>query len=176
MLVVAVAGLVVNLVGMALLSHSSNMNVRAAFLHVVGDALSSVGVIVAGVVAWLTNWTLLDPLLSIGIALLIAFGAVDLVRDAVHVLLEAVPAHIDLAELFLAMKSLAGVREVHDLHVWTISHSLHALSAHLVCAGEGADRDELLVRARAMLREKFDIDHATLQIESEQFARREHGR
>ena len=96
-----------------------------------------------------------------------------LVRQAVHVLLEAVPEHIDLAEVFAALKALSLVREVHALHIWTISHNLHALSAHLVCAGEGADRDELLVRARAMLREKFDIDHATLQIESEQLASRE---
>ena len=176
MLVVAVVGLAVNLVGMLLLARSPSMNVRAVFLHVVGDALASVGVIVAAAVAWATGWTLLDPLLSVAIALIIAFGAIGLVREAVHVLLEAVPAHIDLAEVFGAMKALAGVREVHDLHVWTISQNLHALSAHLVTTGEVKDPDGLLIAARAMLREKFGIDHATLQLESEQFAHREHPR
>jgi cobalt-zinc-cadmium efflux system protein len=172
MLVVAVIGLAVNLLGMALLSHSQSMNVRAAFLHVVGDALSSVGVIVAGVVTWLTGWTLLDPILSVVIALVIAFGAVGLIRKTVHVLLEAVPEHIDLAEVFGAMKAVGGVLEVHDLHVWTISHSMHALSAHLVCSSQVVDRDQILSAARSMLRERFGIDHATLQIESEQFAQR----
>ncbi|MBI5543411.1 MAG: cation transporter [Deltaproteobacteria bacterium] len=177
MLAVAVVGLSANLVGMALLSRSRNLNVRAAFLHVVGDALSSLGVIAAGAIAWLTGWTLVDPILSIVIALIISVGAVGLVRQAVHVLLEAVPEHIDLAEVFGAMRAVHGVSEVHDLHVWTISHSMHALSAHLVCAGgEGADRDRILVAARAVLRERFGIDHATLQIESEQFAQHDHAR
>lgn len=177
MLVVAVVGLLVNLAGLALLSRSKNLNVRAAFLHVLGDALSSVGVIAAGAVVFFTGWTLLDPILSIAIALIIAFGAVGLVRQAVHVLLEAVPEHIDLKEVFGAMKAVAGVTEVHDLHVWTISHGLHALSAHLVCACPTVQaRDDLLCAARTMLRERFGIDHATLQVESEAFASRDHTR
>lgn len=176
MLVVAVIGLAVNLASMAMLFRSKNMNVRAAFLHVVGDALSSVGVIAAGAVAWLTGWTLLDPLLSIAIGLIIAFGAVALVRQAVHVLLEAVPEHIDLVQVFDAMKSVPGVGEVHDLHVWTISHGMHALSAHLVCESERDATDVILTSARAILRERFGIHHSTLQIESTQFARREQDR
>jgi len=172
MLAVAVVGLIINLIGMVLLARSGNLNVRAAFLHVVGDALSSVGVIAAGAIAWVTGSSLPDPLISIGIALIIAFGSLSLIREAVHVLLEAVPAHIDLVEVFSAMKEVRGVRQIHDLHVWTISHSLHALSAHLVCSGEPADRDEVLSSARAVLRDRFGIDHATLQIESEQFAQR----
>jgi cobalt-zinc-cadmium efflux system protein len=94
----------------------------------------------------------------------------------VHVLLEAVPEHIDLTQVFGAMKAVAGVREVHDLHVWTISNNMHAMSAHLVCAAEPSDRDLVLLDVRAVLREQFGIDHATLQIESEQFAQREHSR
>jgi cobalt-zinc-cadmium efflux system protein len=154
-----------------LLSRSQNMNVRGAFLHVLGDALSSVAVIAAGAVAWFTGWTLLDPLVSAAIALIIAWGALDLIRRAVHVLLEAVPEHIALPDVFAAMKALQGVCEVHDLHVWTISHRMHALSAHLVCReGPEVDHDQLLAEARTMLKEKFAIDHATLQIESERFA------
>lgn len=175
MLTVAAVGLLVNIGGMILLSRSQSMNVRAAFLHVAGDALSSVGVIAAGAVAWLTGWTLLDPIISVAIAAIIAVGAVGLVRQAVHVLLEAVPEHIDLVEVFGAMKTVVGVQEVHDLHVWTISHGLHALSAHLVVRLEGgaADHDDVLASARGLLRERFGIEHATLQIESESFARRE---
>ena len=175
MLAVAVVGLMVNIGGLILLGRSRSMNVRAAFLHVAGDALSSVGVIAAGAVAWLTGWTLLDPIISVAIAVIIAIGAVGLVRQAVHVLLEAVPEHIDIVEVFGAMKTIAGVREIHDLHVWTISHSLHALSAHLVIRPDGGpvDHDAVLASARGILREKFGIDHATLQLESESFARRE---
>jgi cobalt-zinc-cadmium efflux system protein len=171
---VAWVGLIVNLAGMLLLSRSKNMNVRAAFLHLVGDALSSVGVIAAGFVAWLTGWTLLDPIISVVIAGIIAVSAVGLVRQTVHVLLEAVPEHISLTEVFGAMKKLDGVSGVHDLHIWTISHGLHALSAHLVVGDASAqgDRDDLLNAARAMLKSRFGIDHATLQIESENFARR----
>ncbi len=175
MLGIAVVGLLVNIGGMVLLSRSQSMNVRAAFLHVAGDALSSVGVIAAGAVAWLTGWTALDPIISVAIAAIIAAGAVGLVRQAVHVLLEAVPEHIDLVEVFGAMKTIDGVQEVHDLHVWTISHSLHALSAHLVVRLDGgtAEHDAILAAARGLLHERFGIDHATLQIESEAFARRE---
>ncbi len=174
MMGVAVVGLLVNLGGMFLLSRSKNMNVRAAFLHLVGDALSSVGVIAAGFVAWLTGWTLLDPIVSVAIALIIAVSAVSLVRQAVHVLLEGVPEHISLNEVFGEIKRLKGVSGVHDLHVWTISHGLHALSAHLVVGQEPTmrDCDGLLTDARSMLKARFGIDHATLQIESETFARR----
>lgn len=176
MLGVAAVGLLVNLGGMALLSHSHSMNVRGAFLHVLGDALASVGVIIAAAVTWATGWTILDPIISVVIALVIAFGAVGLVRQAVHVLLEGVPDHIDLVEVFGAMKRIEGVTSVHDLHVWTISNSMHALSAHLVVSAPDRcpDRDQVLRDARTLLREQFGIDHATLQIESEEFARHLH--
>jgi cobalt-zinc-cadmium efflux system protein len=169
MLGVAVVGLVVNLGGMAILSHSHSMNVRGAFLHVLGDTLSSVGVIVAALVTWLTGWTILDPIISIVIALVIAFSAFGLIRRAVHVLIEGVPDHIDLVEVFGAMKQIEGVASVHDLHVWTIANQMHALSAHLVIESPGSevDRDRVLLDARRVLRERFGIDHSTLQIESD---------
>ncbi len=173
MLVVAVVGLLVNLAGMALLSHSKNLNVRAAFLHVLGDALSSVGVIAAAGVTWLTGATWLDPVISIAIGLLIAAGAVGLIRQAVHVLLEAVPEHIELQQVFGALKEIPGVHAVHDLHVWSLSHGLHALSAHVVC-DDDADRDRVLVAARDLLRSRFGIGHSTLQLESEALAHQEH--
>jgi len=173
MLGIAAAGLLVNLGGLALLARSHSMNVRGAFLHVAGDALSSIGVLIAGAIIWLTDWTLIDPVLSVVIALVITVGAVSLVRDAVHVLLEAVPGHIDLSEVFGALKEVDGVREIHDLHVWTISSHMHALSAHVVVSDESAGRaDEVLTRPRELLLERFGLDHSTLQIESETFARR----
>jgi cobalt-zinc-cadmium efflux system protein len=128
-------------------------------------------VIVAGVVVWATGFTAIDAILSVFIAAIIVYGAIRLVREAVDVLLEAVPAHIDLAEVLDALKAVDGVTAVHDLHVWTIAHSLHALSAHLVVQSEGGrvDNDRLLSSVKGVLRERFGIDHATLQIESEQF-------
>lgn len=171
MLAVAGVGLVVNLLGMSILSKSHSLNTRGALLHLVGDALSSVGVIVAGVVVWATGFTAIDAILSVFIAAIIVYGAIRLVREAVDVLLEAVPAHIDLAEVFEALKAVDGVTAVHDLHVWTIAHSMHALSAHLVVRSEGGrvDNDSLLSSVKGVLRERFAIEHTTLQIESEQF-------
>ena len=171
MLAVAVAGLAVNLAGMALLARSRSMNVRGAFLHVVGDAISSVGVIAAGLIVWITGWTLADPIVSLLIAGLIAAGAASLIRDAVHVLLEAVPSHIDLKAVLSAMKGLDGVCGVHDLHVWTIGHDRHALSAHLVCPDRGTDRDRILGAAQEVLRERFGITHTTLQVESAEYGK-----
>ncbi len=172
MLGIAVIGLVANVVGIVLLSRSKSMNVRAAFLHVLGDALSSVGVIVAAVVAWATGFKAIDSIVSILIAAVIVVGAIGLVREAIDVLLEAVPAHIDLPEVFGEMKKVEGVVEVHDLHVWTIAHSMHALSAHLVVRSDGRveQNDRVLSRVKSVLKERFGIDHTTLQIETERYA------
>lgn len=172
MMGVAVIGLMANMVGIVLLSRSKSMNVRAAFLHVLGDALSSIGVIVAAAIAWATGFKAVDSIVSILIAAVIVVGAVGLVREAVDVLLEAVPAHIDLPELFGAMKEIEGVLEVHDLHVWTIAHSMHALSAHLVVKSTGQleQNDRILSRVKGVLRDRFGIDHTTIQIETERYA------
>ena len=133
MAVVATIGLAANLVGLVLLHRKGgSLNLRGAYLHVLGDTLSSVGVIVAAVVILFTGWTLIDPLLSIAIACVIVWSAYSLVREAVDVLLEAVPAHLDLAEVLHAMEQTPGVAKIHDLHIWTISSGMHALSAHVV--------------------------------------------
>lgn len=168
MLAVAAAGLGVNLVGAALLrGHAAHsLNVRGAYLHVLGDALASVAVLVAAVLIMLTGWTLADPLASAGIALLIVPRTWRLLGQAVNVLLEGVPPHLDLAEIAEAMRGVAGVRRVHDLHVWTLTSGREAMSAHVVVA-DVAESDRLLRELHAVLHARFGIDHTTIQLEAE---------
>lgn len=118
---VAFAGLVVNVVALRLLhgNHEHSLNVRGAYLHVLGDLLGSVGAMVAGLVIWFTGWTPADPLISVAIALLIVLSGARLARDSVEVLLEATPRHISLSEVERQIATIPGVKEVHDLHVWT---------------------------------------------------------
>lgn len=168
MAIIACVGLVANAAGLVLLHRrGGSLNLRGAYLHVLGDTLSSVGVVVAAGVILLTGWTLIDPILSIVIACVIVYSAFSLVRQAVDVLLEAVPAHLDLAEVLHAMEEQPGVSRVHDLHVWTISSGMHALSAHVIVEDCDLSRsDEILRTLRNVLAERFELDHVTLQIET----------
>lgn len=172
MLVTGGAGLVANLSGFWFLAraHVRSLNVRAALLHLAGDLLSSLGVVVAALVmAWTRLW-LIDPILSAVIALVIVYGAVRLLAEAVDILLEAVPGHLDLAEILSHMERAEGVLAVHDLHLWTISNGMYALSAHLVVRGHDArQNDAILTAVKTELHEAFGISHTTLQIESERY-------
>ncbi|XXF81015.1 cation diffusion facilitator family transporter [Myxococcaceae bacterium GXIMD 01537] len=171
MAIVAGVGLLSNLGALAFLHNTHSMNVRGAFLHVLGDALSSVGVLVgAGVMAF-TGWYVVDPIISALISIIIVVGAVRLVRDAVDVLLEAVPAHVDMAAVQELMLRVPGVSAVHDLHVWSISSGIYALSAHLVVLDPMVcNNDEILSAVKHELFDRFGIDHTTIQIESETYA------
>lgn len=171
MAVVAGIGLVGNTAGLAFLHRTHSMNVRAAFLHIVGDALSSLGVLVgAGLMAW-TGWLAIDPLISVGISIVIIVGSFRLVRDAVDVLLEATPAHVDMDAVKQLMAKIPGVATVHDLHVWTISSGIYALSAHLVVADPAVcNNDRILSAVKQDLFDRFGIDHTTIQIESETYS------
>lgn len=171
MAIVASVGLVANLAALAFLHRSHSMNVRGAFLHVLGDTLSSVGVLLgAGIMAY-TGWYVVDPIISVVISVVIVVGAVRLVRDAVDVLMEAVPAHVDLAQIKELMLRAQGVTAVHDLHVWTISSGVYALSAHLVVQDPMVcNNDEILSAVKHDLFDRFGIDHTTIQIESETYA------
>lgn len=171
MAIVASVGLVANLGALAFLHRSHSMNVRGAFLHVLGDTLSSVGVLLgAGIMAY-TGWYVVDPIISVVISVVIVVGAVRLVRDAVDVLMEAVPAHVDLAQIKELMLRAQGVTAVHDLHVWTISSGVYALSAHLVVQDPMVcNNDEILSAVKHDLFDRFGIDHTTIQIESETYA------
>lgn len=171
MAIVAAAGLVANLAALSFLHHSHSMNVRGAFLHVLGDTLSSVGVLLAAGIMALTGWFVVDPLISVLISIVIVVGAVQLVRDAVDVLLEAVPAHVDMAAVQALMLKVQGVTAVHDLHVWSISSGIYALSAHLVVQDPMVcNNDEILSAVKHELFDRFGIDHTTIQIESETYA------
>jgi cobalt-zinc-cadmium efflux system protein len=168
---VAGVGLVANLGALAFLHRSHSMNVRGAFLHVLGDALSSVGVLLGAGLMALTGWYLVDPIISVLISVVIVLGALRLVRDAVDVLLEAVPAHVDLSAVKELLLRTEGVRDVHDLHVWTISSGIYALSAHLVVEDPMVcNNDEILSAVKHDLLDRFGIDHTTIQIESESYA------
>jgi cobalt-zinc-cadmium efflux system protein len=170
MLVVAGIGLVANLVGAWLLHDATTLTARSAYLHLLLDTLSSVGVLLAGGVMFVARgayW--LDPLLSILIAVFILYSAYRLVRESVDVLLETVPRGIDLAGVSQAIDGLDGVRAVHDLHIWTISSGLYALSAHVVVGALSDGNDGLIRRINDVLVQRFSIAHTTLQIESEDY-------
>ena len=169
MLAVAAVGLMVNLMGMRLLRASSkeSLNMQGAFLEVVSDLLGSIGVIAAGAIMWASGWWYADPIFSVIIGLFILPRTWKLMVQAVNVLLEATPAHVNLAELEQAMLGVEGVASVHDLHIWTITSGIDALSAHVVLT-ENVQRQPAAVAEKmaAALKEKFKIDHSTIQVET----------
>jgi cobalt-zinc-cadmium efflux system protein len=163
----AVLGLAANLVSLRLLSdHGHNLNIRGARLHVLGDALSSGGVVVTAIVMALTSWWRLDPLVAAALSVGIAAGAWRVVREAIDVLLEGTPRGLSLEEVRAALLGLQGVAEVHDLHVWCITTGLPALSGHVRQAPEAVPEGLLLERINEMLRSRFGITHTTIQIEA----------
>ena len=166
MLAVASGGLAVNLLGLWILSggREDSMNVRGAWLHVLSDALGSVGAIAAGFGVWRFGWAWADPAASLAISALVLVSAWQLLRDAVDVLMEAAPRHLDLAQITRALNGLRGAAQVHDLHVWTIGSGETSLSCHVVLTDE-RERDGLLEAACELLRTRFGIGHATVQIE-----------
>ena len=167
-LVVAVAALGVNLFAARLLHAGAgeSLNVRSAYLEVLGDALSSAAVIAAAGVILLTGWTTADALASAAIGLLILPRTASLLKQAVNVLLEGVPPHLDLGQIETALVAATGVRRVHDLHVWTLTSGREAMSAHVVVE-PGTPADRILEELHVILHARFGIDHTTLQIETE---------
>ena len=170
MMWIAAGGLVVNLISLRILAagRDESLNLRGAWLHVLTDALGSLQALIAGLLIWRFGWTWIDPLASILIALLVVFSAWSLLKDAVAVLMEGTPAHIDIAEVRSAIAALPGVQSVHDLHVWTITSGLESLSAHVVCTER--PRTAVLTEIRETLSQRFGIDHQTIQLEPEDFA------
>lgn len=170
MLIIAVIGLVGNIIGMGFLhKHSHNsLNIRAAYLHIVGDALSSIGVVIGGVVILYTGWYLIDPVLSFLISLVIIYGAWALVKESVNILLESVPAHINIENIAAEIAKIDGVREAYHIHVWTITSGIYALSAHVLIDDRLVSSSrELNERIKALLSEKFKVGHSTIQLECE---------
>lgn len=166
MLGVGVAGLAVNLAAAAILARrrSESLNVRAALRHVVADVAGSLGVIGAAAAILVTGWLYADPVVSVLIGVLVLASSWTILRDSVGVLLEATPREVDAEEVGRAMVELPGVREVHDLHIWTITSGFPALSAH-VLVDPGADCHGLRLQLERRLRERFGLDHTTLQVD-----------
>jgi cobalt-zinc-cadmium efflux system protein len=169
---IAGVGLAANLAILWFLHEEHTLNARSAFLHVLSDTISSVAILLgAGAMVLWPDLRWIDPALSIAIAALILWGAARLVLEITDILMEGVPRHLDVAAVNRQMEDAAGVIAVHDLHIWTISSGMYALSAHLVVSPEGMGRnDEILTEVKANLRRRFGIDHTTLQIESADYA------
>jgi cobalt-zinc-cadmium efflux system protein len=170
MMGIAAGGLVVNIIGLVILNHgkSDNLNIRGAWLHVMSDALGSVGAIAAGAAIWFWGVTWADTLASVVIGLLVIYSSWSLLREALDILMEAAPSHIDVPEIHRSIVSLPGVTAVHDLHIWTITSGLIALSGHVV-ANDDEPQAPLLQQICDHLNDRFGIDHTTIQIESSDF-------
>jgi cobalt-zinc-cadmium efflux system protein len=179
MLLIAASGLAVNLVVLLVLrghGHEEDhdrdrddLNVRSAWLHVLGDTLSSVGVIAAALLIWRTGWTLLDPLMSVAIGAVLLLGSGRLLKSGVHILMEGVPEGLQLPEIGQAMAAVPGVREVHDLHVWSLCPGAIALSAHVTVDGDQWNEGSHIQKGlKDVLRDRFRIEHTTIQLECTQ--------
>ena len=168
MMIVASLGLLVNVVAGAILygSHHHNLNLRGAFLHVVSDALGSVGAIAAGLIMLLTGWYVADPVISILIGLLILHSSWNLIKESFSVLMQAVPKGIRLEDVQQALEGVEGVSKVHDLHVWAVTSDIFTLSAHAVVEN-GGDFHQVLNGIEDTLKERFNIEHTTIQLETE---------
>jgi cobalt-zinc-cadmium efflux system protein len=169
MMIIALVGLVVNLIGAMLLHHSSKESLifRSAFLAVVMDTLGSIGVITAGMVIFLTGWHIADPIVSALIGLIIIPNIYKLIRGSVNVLMESAPEHISPKKVEEALSSIDGVTGVHHLHLWTITSGIYAISVHLTL-DKPEEWDNIREQARKILKEKFKMAHNTIQIEDEE--------
>lgn len=168
MMMVAIAGLAVNVVAARMLHASAhdNLNLRGAYLHVLGDLVGSVGAIIAAVIILFSGWTPADPIISIIVGLLILVSSWKLVRESVDILLESTPAHINLSALRDTIDEIPGVDDVHDLHVWTVTSGYLAMSGHaVVCSVDESQR--ILKEIHQRMHDRFGIQHVTVQLECE---------
>lgn len=170
MLGVAILGLGGNLLASTLLlrSQGENLNVRAALAHVLADAAAAIGTIAAALVILATRWTQADPIVSLGVAVLLLGGSWPLLREAIRILMEGTPPGVSLLDVHRAMAAVPGVAEVHDLHIWSLTSGIAAVSGH-VRVDEGADTQRVLTHLGTMLRDRFGLSHVTLQVETAEF-------
>jgi len=170
LLLTASIGLVINLISFRLLMAGSkeSLNVKGAYLEVLGDLLGSVGVIVAAIILFTTGWSYADPIIGVGIGLFILPRTFKLTRQAVRILLEVAPPEIDMDAVRADVLSVAGVEQIHDLHVWTMTSGMESASGHIVLK-DRADYGTVLDQVLAVLRDKHHIEHATIQCEPRAF-------
>lgn len=167
MMVVASVGLGVNLVITISLRGHHDLNIRGAYLHVLGDTLSSFAVIIGGAVIFLTGYYIVDPVLSILISIVIIYSSLRLLRESVDILMERTPKHIDIEELKKEILDVEGVFSLHDLHVWSICSNVHALNAHLMVDNISVkDTENITWEVNKRLLQRYNIKHTTLQFES----------
>lgn len=177
MLWTAIIGLLANLGSAGILMKGDtkgNLNLRSAFLHVLGDMLGSVGAIIAGLLILLFDWYIADPIISIIVGVLVLISGWRVTKESVHVLIEGVPNHVDMDELKQQLHSVDGVIGLHDLHVWTITSGLESLSCHIVIASN-KNAQEILLTCKQVIQDRFGIHHVTLQLETEDLQRLEPG-
>lgn len=165
MLIVAFGGLIVNIIGAYLLHSGSheNLNVKGAFLHILADLLGSIGAIIAGLLMYFFHWYLADPIISFVIAVLVLYSSFGILKSTIEILMEAVPSWINIEDVQRSIENISNVSNVHDLHIWCINAKTIALSVHIVA--DLKFTDEILSATSEMLKEKFDIEHSTIQIE-----------
>ena len=170
MLIVASIGLLANGFGILILSKSTrkNLNVKSAFFHMLGDAISSVGVIAGGILIFYTGWYPADPLISIFIGILILRGAYGLLKESIDIFLEATPKDINPEEIIAELRKIEGVKAVHHLHLWTITSGIYALSAHVLIDDLLTSKSaNILKEIETLLKENYNMEHTTIQFESE---------
>jgi cobalt-zinc-cadmium efflux system protein len=170
MLVVAAIGLLANGVGIVILRKSAlrNLNIKSAFFHIVGDTISSGGVIAGGLVILYTEWYIVDSLIGVFIGMLILRGAYSLVRESIDIFLEATPKDIDVEKMLSDLHKIEGVKDIHHLHLWTITSGIYAMSAHVLIKDLLVSKSEQILRQiETLLTNKYNMEHTTIQFESE---------
>jgi len=172
MMIISVTGLIINLI-VAYILHSQgstreNLNVRSAFLHVISDLLGSVGAIVAAVLIMAFGWYIADSIASMIVSVLVLFSGWNVLKESVNILMEAKPSNIDSDQVIESLKSIQGVKDIHDLHIWMITSEFSVMTVHLKVE-ENADRDLILDKAKQLIDRNFGIKHVTIQIEGREF-------
>ncbi|MCC7429590.1 cation transporter [bacterium] len=167
MLSVATLGLFVNLLSAWILTKGSNenLNVKGAYLHILGDALGSVGAIFGGILIYFTNWLYVDPIVSVLIAILIIFSSANLLKETFNILLEGTPQHINFEKVRNSILCVGNILSVHDLHIWSLTNGEEILTCHLVSNGE-IENEFLLQKINSMLKSSYHVTHTTIQIET----------
>lgn len=170
MLTISVIGLLVNIIAAWILmkgDKDENLNVRSAFLHVIGDMLGSVGAIIAALLIYFFGWGIADPIASVIVAILVLISGWRVTKDSFHVLMEGAPIQIDMEKVKKSLLNIPNVKEVHDLHIWSITSGVPMLSCHISFEGEGK-HDTILHQAQSILHDDFGIDHSTIQVENKE--------
>lgn len=170
MLMISIIGLLVNIIAAWILmsgDKDDNLNVRSAFLHVIGDMLGSVGAIAAALLIYFFDWGIADPIASVVVAILIIISGFRVVRDSFHILMEGTPDQVDMEEVKNSLKELPNVSDVHDLHIWTITSGFLTMSCHVVI-DENGNHDTVLAEGQRLLHDQFGIEHSTIQVEKQE--------